>query len=122
STMRIARADSISCDAALSVIRTLSITKPGLMPVPISATPHVLASASSLAASSGYFRNGYASSSQVETTQDSAARQAINWSITLGRSVEVEWITMSADSPSMAATSAVIGTPHGASGAFTTSP
>jgi len=67
-TMRMARADSISCEAALSVIRSLSITKPGLMPVPISATPQVLASASSRAASSGYFRNGYASSSHVETT------------------------------------------------------
>ena len=61
---------------------SLSITKPGLTPVPMSATPQVFASSSSFLASSGYLRNGYESSSHVETMHDSAARHSSNCSIT----------------------------------------
>src|SRR5579863_7505694 len=101
---------------------SLSITKPGLTPVPTSATPQVFASSSSCLESSGYLRKGYDNSSQVETMQDSAARHSINCSITDGSDEEVEWMTISADLPSMVAASATTGTPQGASGAPTTSP
>src|SRR5882724_10408771 len=112
---------SMRCETDDRVIASLSITKPGFTPVPTSATPHVFASSSSFFERSGYFLNGYESSSQVETTHDSAARHSINWSITDGSDEEVEWITTSADLPSIAAASATTGTPHGASGAPTTS-
>src|SRR5580704_18867450 len=76
STIRVTLSESTRCAAAPKVSTSLSITNPGFTPVPTSATPQDLACESSFAAKSGYLRYGYASSSQVETTHDSAARQA----------------------------------------------
>src|SRR5580704_13246893 len=101
---------------------SLSMTKPGFTPVPTTATPQSFAALSRVAASSGYVRSGYESSSHVETMHDSASRQASNWSITFGSEDEVEWITTSAACSKTSLASAETFTPHGASVAPVTSP
>ncbi len=90
--------------------------------MPTSATPQSFAAASRFAASSGYVRKGYASSSQVETTHDSASRHISNWSMTFGRNDEVEWMTTSAACSSTSLACEKIFTPQGASVAPTISP
>src|SRR5467141_1466761 len=110
------------CETAASVTTSLSITKPGFTPVPISATPDSFAALSSLAASSGCVRNGYDNSSQVETIDDSASRHISNWSITFASDDDVEWVTTSAFCSSTSLASAETVTPQGASCAPTTSP
>src|SRR5262249_34937032 len=99
-----------------------SMRNAGATPVPTMTTREYFAAASRFAAASGHLRSGHESSSQVETTHDSASRQAMNWSITWGSHDAVEWITTSAACSNTFLASAEIFTPQGASGAPSTSP
>src|SRR6202050_445397 len=120
--MRVALAKSTRCAAAERTRRSLSITKPGFTPVPTMATPSSLAAASSFAESSGYFRNGYASSSQVDTTQLPAEMHSISSSVTLGRYEDVVCTMTSTGLERTPAAPGETAMPQGASLAPATSP
>jgi hypothetical protein len=84
---------------------SLSITKPGLTPVPRSATFAARATCCSFSRTS--VSSGYDSSSQVETTCDPAASSASSCPATSRSREPVEWQTTSA----LPCTSRVTGTP-----------